>query len=85
MLDRNTKILLYLAHSEKIAAGGILMTESKAGRIVLLIFMVVVLAYTVWNYTQGTTSILMLGLTVFIGATTGVRIVQSLIDDFRQS
>ena len=85
MLDRNTKILLYLAHSEEIAAGGILMTESKAGRIVLLIFMVAVLAYTVWNYTQGTTSILMLGLTVFIGATTGVRIVQSLIDDFRQS
>ena len=60
------------------------MLESKGGRIVLLIFMIAVLIYTVHNYVQGSTSLLMLGFTAFIGVTTGFRILQSLIEDFRQ-
>ena len=60
------------------------MLESKGGRIGLLIFMLAVLVYTAYNYATGGTNILMLGLAVFIGLTTGSRIVMSLIDDFKK-
>ena len=59
------------------------MLETKGGRIALLVFMAVVLAYTAMNYAKGETNILLLGLAVFIAITTGSKIVQSLIDDFK--
>ena len=60
------------------------MLETKGGRIALLIFMAAVLIYTIYNYMHGGTNILMLGLAVFVGLTTGSRIVQSLIEDFKK-
>jgi len=60
------------------------MLETKGGRIALLIFMIVVLIYTAYNYARGGTNILMLGMAVFIAVTTGSRIVQSLIEDFKK-
>jgi len=59
------------------------MLETKGGRIALLIFMVAVLIYTAVNYAKGETNIMLLGLAVFIAVTTGSKIVQSLIDDFK--
>ena len=59
------------------------MQESKGGRIVLLLFMAAVLIYTIWNFMQGGAGVPTLVITLFIAATTGTRIVKSLIDDFR--
>lgn len=59
------------------------MLETKGGRIALLIFMIAVLIYTVINYANGKTNIMLLGLAVFIAVTTGSKIVQSLIEDFK--
>lgn len=61
------------------------MLETKGGRIALLIFMAAVLIYTVINYAKGETNIMLLGLAVFIAVTTGSKIVQSLIEDFKNS
>ena len=60
------------------------MLETKGGRIALLIFMAAVLIYTACNYAKGETNILILGLAVFIAITTGSRIMQSLIEDFKK-
>ena len=59
------------------------MLESKGGKIVLLIFMVAVLIYTAINYAKGETNILLLGMAVFIGVTTGSRIITELMEDFK--
>lgn len=59
------------------------MLETKGGKIALLIFMVVVLIYTVINYAKGETNILLLGMAVFIAVTTGSRIVAELVEDFK--
>lgn len=59
------------------------MLESKGGRIALLIFMAAILVYTYNNYMNGRTNALLLGLALFIAATTGTRIVMSLIEDFK--
>ncbi len=59
------------------------MLESKGGKIVLLIFMVAVLIYTAINYAKGETNILLLGMAVFIGVTTGSRIITELVEDFK--
>lgn len=59
------------------------MLETKGGKIALLIFMTAVLIYTVINYAKGETNIMLLGLAVFIFVTTGSKIVQSLIEDFK--
>lgn len=60
------------------------MLETKGGRIALLIFMAAVLIYTAFNYANGKTNILILGVAVFIAITTGSRIIQSLIEDFKK-
>lgn len=60
------------------------MLESKGGRIALLIFMAVILVYTMQNYAKGQTNALMLGFALFIAVTTGSRIILSLIEDFRK-
>ncbi len=59
------------------------MLETKGGKIALLIFMVAVLIYTAINYAKGETNIMLLGLAAFIGITTGSKIVESLIKDFK--
>ena len=60
------------------------MLETKGGRIALLIFMAAVLVYTIYNYMNGGTNVLILGFAVFIAITTGGRIVMSLIEDFKK-
>ncbi len=58
--------------------------ESKAGRIILLVFMIAVLIYTIVNYAQGGTNVVTFGAAVIIGVMTIPRLVLSLIDDFRK-
>ena len=60
------------------------MLETKGGKIVTLALMLAVLVYTIFNYISGKTELLVLCLIVFLCLTTGPRIVQSLIDDFKQ-
>ena len=59
------------------------MLETKGGKILTLVLMVAVLIYTVHNYLNGKAELLLLGFIVFLFLTTGTRIIQSLIDDFK--
>ena len=60
------------------------MLETKGGKIAMLIFMIAVLIYTVINYMNGKTELLLLCFALFLFLTTGLRIIASLIDDFRK-
>ena len=59
------------------------MLETKGGKIATLVMMLAVLVYTVYNYIHGKTQLILLCFILFLCLTTGVRIVQSLIDDFK--
>ena len=61
------------------------MLETKGGKIVLLLLMVAVTIYTTINYINGRAEFLLLCFCVMLLLTTGTRIIQSLIDDFRNS
>lgn len=59
------------------------MLETKAGKILTLVLMVAVLIYTIFNYINGRAQLLLLCFIIFLCLTTGMRIVSSLIDDFK--
>ena len=59
------------------------MLETKGGKIFTLALMLVVLIYTIYNYINGKAQLLILCCIGFLCLTTGPRIVQSLIDDFK--
>ena len=58
--------------------------ETKGGRIAMLIFMIAVLVYTVVNYINGKAQLLLLCFAILLFATTGLRIIASLIEDFKK-
>ena len=60
------------------------MLETKGGRILTLVLMAAVLIYTIYNYINGKAQLVLLFFIVFLFLTTGTRIVQSLIDDFKK-
>ena len=59
------------------------MLETKAGKILTLVLMVAVLIYTIFNYINGRAQLLLLCFIIFLCLTTGMRILSSLIDDFK--
>ena len=59
------------------------MLETKGGKILTLVFMLAVLIYTIYNYIHGKAELLLLCFAIFLFLTTGLRILASLIDDFR--
>ena len=50
----------------------------------MLIFMIAVLVYTVVNYINGKAQLLLLCFAILLFATTGLRIIASLIEDFKK-
>ncbi len=58
--------------------------ETKGGKIAMLIFMIAVVIYTVINYINGKAQLLLLCFAVFLFLTTGLRIIGSLIEDFKK-
>ena len=60
------------------------MLETKGGKIITLVVMLAVLIYTIYNYICGKAQLLLLGFMLFLCLTTGLRIISSLIDDFKQ-
>ena len=58
--------------------------DTKGGKIATLIFMIAVLGYTVVNYINGKTQLLILCFALFLFLTTGLRIIGSLIEDFKK-
>ena len=58
--------------------------ETKGGKIATLILMIAVLVYTIVNYINGKAQLLLLCFAVFLFLTTGLRIIASLIEDFRK-
>ena len=60
------------------------MLETKGGKIVTLVMMLAVLIYTIYNYICGKAQLLLLCFMLFLCLTTGLRIVSSLIDDFKE-
>ena len=59
------------------------MLETKGGKILTLVLMIAVLIYTIFNYINGKAQLILLCFIVFLCLTTGLRIVSSLIDDFK--
>ena len=59
------------------------MLETKGGKILTLALMIAVLIYTIFNYINGKAQLILLCFIVFLCLTTGLRIVSSLIDDFK--
>ena len=60
------------------------MLETKAGKIITLLLMLAVVIYTIYNYLIGKAQLLLLMFALFLLLTTGMRIVASLIDDFKK-
>ena len=60
------------------------MLETKGGKIITLILMIAVLIYTVCNYINGKAQLILLCFILFLCLTTGMRIISSLIDDFKK-
>ena len=60
------------------------MLETKAGKIFTLLLMIAVVIYTIYNYLIGKVQLLLLMFALFLLLTTGMRIVASLIDDFKK-
>ena len=60
------------------------MLETKGGKILTLVLMFAVLIYTIFNYINGKAEMLLLCLIIFLCLTTGLRILSSLIDDFKK-
>ena len=60
------------------------MLETKGGKILTLVLMFAVLIYTIYNYINGKAQLLLLFFILFLCLTTGLRIISSLIDDFKK-
>ena len=60
------------------------MLETKAGKIITLLLMFAVLIYTIYNYISGKTQLILLAFILFLFLTTGVRIIVSLVEDFKK-
>ena len=60
------------------------MLETKGGKILTLALMIAVLIYTIFNYINGKAQLILLCFIAFLCLTTGLRIVSSLIDDFKK-
>ena len=60
------------------------MLETKAGKILTLVMMLAVLIYTIYNYISGKAQLLLLCFMMFLCLSTGLRIISSLIDDFKK-
>ena len=60
------------------------MLETKGGKILTLVLMISVLIYTIFNYINGKAQLILLCFIIFLCLTTGLRIVSSLIDDFKK-
>ena len=60
------------------------MLETKAGKIITLLLMIAVVIYTIYNYLIGKAQLLLLLFALFLLLTTGMRIVASLIADFKK-
>ena len=60
------------------------MLETKGGKILTLVLMIAVLIYTIFNYINGKAQLILLCFIVFLCLTTGLRIVSSLIDGFKE-
>ena len=60
------------------------MLETKGGKILVLVMMIAVIIYTAYNYIHGKAQLLLLCFAVFLFLTTGVRIIASLIEDFKK-
>ena len=58
--------------------------DTKGGKIATLILMIAVLIYTTINYINGKAQLLLLCFAVFLFVTTGLRIIGSLIEDFKK-
>ena len=58
--------------------------DTKGGKIATLVLMIAVIAYTAYNYMNGKAELLLLLFAVFLFLTTGLRIIASLIEDFRK-
>ena len=58
--------------------------DTKGGKIATLVLMIAVIAYTAYNYINGKAELLLLLFAVFLFLTTGLRIIASLIEDFRK-
>ena len=58
--------------------------DTKGGKIATLVLMIAVIAYTAYNYMNGKAELLLLLFVVFLFLTTGLRIIASLIEDFRK-
>ena len=54
------------------------------GKIATLVLMIAVIIYTTINYLNGKAELLLLCFAVFLFLTTGLRILSSLIEDFRK-
>ena len=60
------------------------MLETKGGKIAVLVLMIAVIIYTAVNYINGKAQLLLLCFAVFLFLTTGIRIIASLIEDFKK-
>ena len=60
------------------------MLETKGGKILTLVLMFAVLIYTNYNYINGKAQLILLFFILFLWLTTGLRIISSLIDDFKK-
>ena len=58
--------------------------DTVGGKIATLALMIAVLVYTFVNYINGKAQLLLLCFAVFLFLTTGLRIIGSLIDDFKK-
>ena len=60
------------------------MLETKGGKILTLALMIAVIAYTAYNYLHNKAEFILLCFAVLLFLTTGLRIIASLIEDFRK-
>jgi len=60
------------------------MLETKGGKIITLILMIAVIIYTTINYLNGKAEFLLLCFSVFLFLSVGLRIIASLIEDFKK-
>ena len=58
--------------------------DTIGGKIATLVLMIAVIIYTTFNYINGKAELLLLLFAVFLFMTTGIRILASLIEDFRK-
>ena len=60
------------------------MLETKGGKILTLVLMIAVIVYTGYNCMNGKAEPLLLCFAVFLFLTAGLRIIASLVEDFKK-